>query len=287
MVIQLNQRYEMKIALITYVYPKSLKFIPLFLKSIQNQTVSNFTICVFNDNVPNIETYFNNISQNIMYIDVAGTPTEIRFTSLKYLANSSFDSIVFQDIDDEMSDNRIEISSNLLKKYNLVTNDLTLINSEGKIIEKSIWSTQIVNLHVFDYNFIKNKNIVGLGNTAIKREILNHELKFSKTPIAADWFIFYQLLIGNMVEGVFTNECQTLYRQHDENIAGVKNIDLNRLFYTVSIKKAHFEGLKEIGFDVEKEINELDLVEKKISMSYKLKPIVNQPLWWSETEYLI
>ena len=277
----------MKISLVTYFYNDAIKYIDTFLSALSKQTVQNFDLIVFNDSVEKPETYFTDYKRSIKFIAVSGTPTQVRFQSFEYLNKSDTDYIIFQDIDDSMSENRVEVLSHLLNEYDIVSNDLSLMNDSGELYQASIWSDKLKDLFTFEYNFIKDKNIVGIGNSAIKKTILKHSLKYSAIPKVADWFMFYQLMYNGKLTAVFTTKCQTLYRQHPNNMAGVRSLDNKRLLYVMEVKKFHYLGLKEANFNVEKELKELEAIEKKISETHTTNPNTENLFWWDETNHLI
>ncbi len=275
----------MKITLVTYFYNHGIKYADFFIDSIKKQTHKEFKLTVFNDAVSNVASYFSNFTGEIEFIDVSGTPTEIRFQSFEYLCKTNTEYIIFQDIDDGMTENRVEVLSELLRKYEIVSNDLTLMDDNGTIYKTSIWSDRLHDLFEFNSDFIKNKNIVGIGNSGIRKSVLSTSIKYSALPKVADWFMFYQLMLFSKTKAIFTTKCQTLYRQHNNNMAGVKTFDEARLTYVIQVKKAHYLGLQEIGVDVTRELTELNKIEAIIQ-----KEIVTPKdnlFWWEETNHLV
>lgn len=277
----------MKTRLVTYLYEGAIKYIPEFIETIKKQTNQKFTLVVFNDGIQHVEKYFNLFEGKIEIIDVKGTPTEIRFHSFTYLCKTDADYIIFQDVDDGMSANRIDVVSNLLNKYNIVSNDLTLMNDHGKIYNESIWSKRLNDRFIFNYKFIEQYNIVGIGNSGVRKKILEIPIKYSKLPKVGDWFIFYQFLYLSQSSAIFTTKCQTFYRQHENNMAGIKKIDKARLEYVINVKKSHFLGLTEIGFDFHKEMKELDNLEKSLEKINNINSTIDNLFWWEETNHLI
>lgn len=273
----------MSLAVVTFFYPNAVVYISGFLNCIQQQTAQNFTLIVFNDGVQNISSLFTKYNNNIIFVEVTGTPTQVRFQAFEYLKSSNFEKIIFQDIDDEMTSNRVDVLSKLLENHAIVSNDLSLVNNSGVIYSKAIWSDKIKDLFEFDDTFIKRKNIVGIGNSGIRKDILNTKITYSSMPKVADWFMFYQLMYLGKFKALFTTQCQTLYRQHEDNMAGVKNFDKDRLDYVIMVKLSHYQGLKDVGFQVEDDINELNLLQSKIKNITNMPAIKQNLFWWEET----
>lgn len=276
------------LAVITYIYPAALKFLPDFLLSVSKQTVKGFELLVFNDGIDNAVEYFKTLEGSVRIVEVSGCMNDIRFHSFEYLKDYPADCFLFQDVDDMMSDNRVEIMKSKLKDYVLVCNDLSTFSVNAvNLMEKNIWKNRLGRNFEFDWRFIEDKNIVGLGNTAIRRELLHDEVKFSKQPLAADWFLFYQLLYNSKQKALFTSECVTLYRQHNSNIAGAnKEIDKKRILHTINIKKAQYLALDEAGYDVKELLNKILILEQKIN---NLQPDLcncKNLFWWEETNFI-
>jgi hypothetical protein len=265
----------MKNAIVTYIYPNAVKYIPHFLKKLLNQTNKKFELIIFNDQVHDFELPFTNFK--VKSFNVSGTPIEIRIKSFKILKNLNFENYIFIDIDDLMSNNRIEIIEKKLNENSIVCNDLNLITENGYTIKKKVWKNRLVNNFIFNYEFIRDQNIIGFGNVALKKEILKNNLKFSKIPKIGDWFVFYQLLKINNVSCLFTSECQTNYRQHSNNQIGLQEISDDKWENTIKIARLHYKGLIEIG--LEKKI-------PKFKRRYKtIKESDNKfPFWWEEIQ---
>jgi glycosyltransferase involved in cell wall biosynthesis len=272
--------------LATFLYPDILTYLSAFTESIVNQSVQNFELVVFNDGVIDEGDYFRRLNVPFRIIDVEGDPISIRFQALEFLKEAKSKSVIFQDADDLMSVNRIGECLEYLKEYDLVINDLDLINERGELLQKSIWSERLDNEFVFNFEFIKSLNIVGFGNTAINAKLLTQKIERPFPEIiAADWFIFYQMMEKSNLKGVFINSCKTLYRQHGTNIAGLGTITADRVSQAIRIKKAHYMALNHIGYDFYGELSQMEnLTHDNMNINTKTK----LPLfWWEETEYLL
>jgi len=280
----------MKTAVVTYIYSAGLSFLPDFLQSLATQSDQDFDLFIFNDGVERLDSYLKDCKKKYTILPVRGTVVEIRFHSISKLDDTNFDAFIFQDIDDRMSANRVQKCRELLQHYPLVCNDLSLVDDKGNSITTSTWSARLQDGFEFDHSFIADKNIAGLGNTAIRRSLLNNSIQFHSSPRAADWFIFYQLLYQSGIRAVFTSGCQTIYRQHVNNTAGLKEADTVRLKQVVQVSRQHYTGLTETGYTL---MNEHRLamiaIEKLLAQNnYQyLPPVSHENLyWWEEQNYL-
>jgi hypothetical protein len=281
---------QVKTAVVSYIYPAGLVFLQDFLQSIAAQSEQDFELLIFNDGVNELDRYLEDCNRTYTIFPASGTPVEIRFQSLSVLAATDFGQFIFQDIDDRMSDNRVEKSLELLGSYALVCNDLALMDEKGNIVAGTTWATRLDEGFEFDYSFISDKNIVGLGNSAVRRSLLEMPVKFHPAPLAADWFIFYQILYLSKVRAVFTAGCQTLYRQHVNNTAGLKEAGEARLKNVVEVCRMQYRGLIETGYALpDEQLPAIVTTQKLLEQNnyYYAPPVSHENLyWWEEKNYL-
>lgn len=278
----------MKLALVTYIYPKAIAFLDDFLKTINEQDYSDFDLLIFNDGVTNPHTYFSNLEKNYKIINIEDASISgIRYQSFTLLKNMKYDYFVFHDIDDLMTPNRIGCLRIKLANHNIVCNDIT-IKSNGQIQEENIWSGRLSDNFEFDSDFLIEKNILGLGNSAIRRKVLEQTFFTDRSVIATDWFVFYQWLYFNDINALFTDQCATIYNQHDDNVAGITNrITYDKLKSGISVKKGHYRSLCQINPKLGSELERTLCLEKEL---YKYSDINIQldkfPFWWEETKMI-
>lgn len=274
----------MKTVLVTYMYPNALKFMDDFKATINAQLFKDFDIYIFNNGVGNATEYVTGFHQNAIIEEIkADKINEVRFKSFDILKQTEYDFFIFQDIDDGMTTNRIECLVEKLKSNSIVCNDLT-ITEKGSIRKESIWSERLNNNFIFQRDFIKDKNILGLGNSGVVKSIINKSIKKDEDINIVDWFVFYQWM-DNSVNALFTNECQTLYRQHEDNIAGAPNIlDLESVNRAIKVKEQQYKSLTNIGYDLREELTHTKDIKKKIANRSQLNIKLNTtPFWWEET----
>jgi glycosyltransferase involved in cell wall biosynthesis len=279
----------MKTTLITYVYPGVENYLNKLLDSLNKQTDTDFEVLFFNDGIPALDWVKNIINIPFKIIPISGSPNEIRFKSLKIITDIDTDVVIFQDADDFPDLNRIEEVKKAMKSHDLVVNDLNIIYDNENLVESRWWYNRLENNILFEYEFIKYKNIVGLGNSAIKKTLLNPKnLMFDELPIAFDWFMFYQIMYNNKLKGLFINTTCTNYRQHHKNLAGFKKMDKPRILRVLDVKFNHYKALQRIGFDFLVEIKEIEAIRKHFLTQDTIKEnrLILNPFWWEETQLL-
>jgi len=280
---------KVNIAVVTYLYPAATAFIPGFLTSLREQDTLEFELLVFSDGVPEAEALLSNSPVKYAVVNLAGTIAQIRCHSFRILSELAYDGYVFQDLDDWMTSNRVSASCALLGKYPLVCNDLALADNDKKIFFESTWSKRLPDCFVFDYRFLLDKNIAGLGNSSISRGWLQGGIHGSDLPVAVDWFLFFQLMYESQSKAVFTSSCKTLYRQHAQNTAGMRVADLGRLQHVLRVCDLHYAALEDCGYSFLQPLR-ADVHNKtallKGSYIYNT-PVAHQQLyWWEEKNYI-
>jgi glycosyltransferase involved in cell wall biosynthesis len=212
-----------KIAFLTTIFPMKEQYLIDFFNSLKRQTYKGFDIVVINDGYDGFEDLSKKYSElNIIELKYQNRPAKNREYGINYVIDNGYDILIFGDSDDYFSENRVQQSIEFLDRYDIVVNDLSLFD-EGGIYEKCYISNRVKNNTIVKYDFIKDKNIFGLSNTAINLNILDR-LTIDKDIVAVDWFIYKKLLKERYI-AIFTNETVTYYRQYGNNTVGLNSQD--------------------------------------------------------------
>lgn len=209
-----------KVAFLTTVFPMKRRYLVDFFDSLLSQSFCEFDIIVVNDGYKGFSCILDKYKElNIVELVYSNTIAKNREFGINFCKNKGYEALIFGDSDDYFSNNRVELSLDYLKKHDIVVNDVTLFNENG-IYERCYMSNRINNKSLIRYNYIKNKNIFGLSNTAINLSILD-EVIFDKEIVAVDWMLYKNLLKNNKT-AIFINTAITYYRQHKNNVVGLK-----------------------------------------------------------------
>ncbi|GGE10771.1 glycosyltransferase [Psychroflexus salis] len=270
----------MKSTLVTFFYPNVKSFIFGLVASINEQSLLPNELIVFNDNMEGVEEELEELKINFKIIQVKGTPFENRLEAFEFLKTLNTDYIIFQDADDLMGPKRIEVVVGKLKKHDLVVNDLSLMTYNGDLYRENIWSDRLKNNFKINDQFINDKNIIGLGNTSIKKNVLIdlNIVTANREIYAADWFIFYQLLKDHTINAIFTSETSTYYRQHQNNISTLHKTSNEALERLIKVRKAHYEGLESAGYDMK--LESLNLKNIKLNSITNTLESRHDSFWW-------
>jgi hypothetical protein len=218
----------MKTALLTTVFPANKLYIIDFFDSLKEQTYKNFDVVVVNDGFDGFEGIVRKYSQelNIIELKYSNTPAKNREWGINYCIEKAYDVLIFGDSDDYFAKNRIEKSLELLEDNDIVVNDLSLFDENG-VYEEKYLSNRLKNRQIIDFEFIKDKNIFGMTNTAVILSVMP-KILFGSKIIAIDWY-FFKILLKRGYRAIFTSETVSFYRQHKNNIVGLKNE--NNIYY--------------------------------------------------------
>jgi len=273
-------------AFLTTIFPSCMVFFDQFLKSLYLQTDKNFDLFIVNDGVVNFEKYFEEY-KGINHIEIYSTNSivENRRIGIEAVKRLKYKYLIFGDSDDYFDSKRVFVSKQNLETFDIVVNDLNLFDSGGLYKEKFI-SKRLKDATKVDLEFIKEKNIFGLTNTALRVKVIE-KLDLCENLIAFDWYFFSKLLYENK-SAVFTNQTQTFYRQHKNNTVGLGDDSLESIKNAVRVKKIHYQCMAKISDYFDKILAETNLLEENIeNVDFEIGKIKHTNLLWWETPYLI
>lgn len=260
------------IAFLTTIFPQNEKFLKCFFNSLNNQTYKNFDLIVVNDKFNNLDYYKNYYPNlNIVNINSYNTPAKNREVGINYCIDNSYDALIFGDSDDYFQDDRIEKSLEILNQADIAVNDLSLFDEKTLYRERYL-SNRIKNHQIIDFEFIKNKNIFGFSNSAM-RIFKKKKISIPNDLVAVDWYIFSNLLLEGY-KAVFTDETISFYRQHEQNIIGLKQLDEEHFNKVRNIKIKHFKSMSVNRYKFDNELKSL------YASSFHKRKKIRNPFWW-------
>jgi glycosyltransferase involved in cell wall biosynthesis len=225
------------------VYPEAEKFLEEFFDSLSKQTVKNFDVYIINDQLENFEAIRRKFDGlKIIESEYHDSPAKIREFGLKMMANMGYENIIFGDADDGFAENRVEYACELLSSNDVVVNDLNLIDAESNMMEIGYLSRRLRNGEIIERDFIKEKNVFGFSNSAVRAWLLNDTISFHNDLEAVDWY-YFDVLLRKAKRAVFTSGTYTCYRRHGNNCAAIQHIDDAQIVYGVKVKATHYDLL--------------------------------------------
>ncbi len=286
-----------KVAILITVFPIIEHFLDNFFRSLQQQSYKDFDILVINDGLKNFYDYKKEYDFNIIEYQYQDTPAKNREFGINKAIDLGYDYLIFADVDDYFSTNRIEESIKKLANYDLVYNELTLVDKNGKILVENYIHSK-VDLAKFD---IFKSNLFGLSNTGIRLNLFETHLKIPLNLIAVDWYIFSVAMLKGNIKYYFLPDAITYYRQYNNNTIGLTNkFDQKNIINSLKVKKIHYQEMV-LYCKKNKKNKALEIYKKKLQavldLEMKLKDkitlqtylsIVNTNFenintgWWSE-----
>ncbi len=278
------------VAVVGVLYPLASAYINDYIKSLESQSFKNFDLVLFNDGFKDAQKLKSN-SLNILLKNISGTPSEIRLKLINHIIDSSYEYIIFTDCDDLLAVNRVETSLNLLDKNKIIFNDLDLISETGEGLEYKYLSSRLEDGQKIKIDNLLNFNMMGLSNTAVKKDVLaNCLIMLNSDVIAFDWLLWSIALLNNDC-AIFSSKTTTKYRIYKNNIAGFpKEISSSFLKRGIAVKLLHYQELSEIDssykslYESFNYVNEMsnndDWLQEYIIALNKHKE--HNSLWWED-----
>ena len=290
-----------KTAFFTTVFPGCEKFLEDYFTSLKNQSFKGFDIVIVNENENVDKSTFESFSTSetpVKIIDSAqADAVGNRIQGLQYIVETGYDIVVFGDCDDTFCENRVEESLKMLENADIAVNELMLMDSDLQLLQENYLSKRLEHNQMLDAAFIKDKNVFGMSNTALRTKILDILNISSEIPpvIAFDWYFFAELLEKPGVTARFTNLCHTNYRQHETNLVGLNKHDASLILRGVQVKLTQYKQLSKKFPKYDKMYRDFDTLEKKLSKNLNFKQAyldkiiqkqIDNPLWWEEIEFM-
>lgn len=280
-----------RVCFFSVLHKLNLNYFGDFINSLINQTYKNFDLILLLDNIKSseIDKKLNlNSRTKVYFIEYSSTIIENRLYALNYLSNLNYEFILFGDTDDFFNSNRVKSVLRDLENYPIVVNDLVPFSNSKEINLKheKYWSSRFKDSKVLNANFLKDKNILGFGNTSIQKNVLKNFLNIKPNHVSAtDWYIFSHFENdGSNIK--FNNSALTFYRQHEFNIVGSKKLDFKSFIKNLNVKKNHYECLGLVdSIYYTQTINLLSSIMKVNNNKSILEIINNQNInyfWWEE-----
>lgn len=285
-----------RLCVFSVVHPACVSFLNDFLKSLDNQTNSNFHLFLVIDKLP--LSVVQKIVQNdfhkfkVFFFEHSGGLLENRVKGLLHLAKNyqDYKAIVFGDADDIFSDNFLEEIAYDINHYDIVISDLIpFVTNELEYSSKPVWRNRLQEIGTLNISFLKDKNIVGFGNTSIDFKLLKRLKNQYPEPLAPDWFFFKQLFLP--IDRIkFNDKVVVYYRQHSSNIAGFKLLTSDKLKHILRVKEDHYKLMNYNDAIILEEINNgKELIKSKQKFNQSIENLNQNAInyfWWEESIYL-
>lgn len=275
-----------RIALFTVFYPGAEAYVDDFFKSIKHQTRTDFDLIIVNDGYK--DKSLQNLCPEISIVELEGTNriSTNRELGINYIIDKNYEYLLLCDVDDYFSPNRITKSIKFLSDTDIVVNDLNIVDANRKVLFERYFSKSIDENVVLTSEFIRDKNIFGFSNTALRVSKI-HKVTFPEDLRIVDWYYFTNLL-NEGLNAKFIPEALTEYRQHSGNMIGIATYTIDMFKNLLQLKIKHYSYFS--ANPIYKSLMDEMLVIEKMTDDEKESLLANNenrisyPLWWQNVK---
>ena len=286
--LKIKQNSMSKIALFTVFYPGAETYVDEFFNSVLNQTYKNFDLIIVNDGYKddNLASHCPNL--NIIELRGDATISGNRAIGINYAIDNVYDYLFLCDVDDYMYPTRVEHVLESFGNNDIIVNDLDIVDADRKLIVKDYFQKTINANTILDKDFIKDKNIFGFSNSALKVSAFS-KVSFPVDLKVVDWYFFTQLL-NEGLKAQFLDESLTEYRQHSGNMIGISSFTIDVFKKLIELKKKQYSYIKEVYpvyqklYDQMLNLSKLPDNELQIIID-KNTDITPYPVWWENVKF--
>lgn len=276
-----------KVALFTVFYPGAETYVDEFFNSVLNQTYKIFDLIIVNDGYK--DDNLASLCPNLSIIELRGDATISgnRAIGINYAIDNAYDYLFLCDVDDYMYPTRVEHVLESFGNNDIIVNDLDIVGADRKLIVKDYFQKTISANTILDKDFIKDKNIFGFSNTALKVSAFS-KVSFPEDLKVVDWYFFTQLL-NEGLKAQFLDESLTEYRQHSGNMIGISSFTIDVFKKLIELKKKQYSYMKEV-YPVYQKLYDQMIDLSKLPDNELLKiidkntGITPYPVWWENVK---
>lgn len=268
------------------VYPKALPYLKDVRESALAQTRKDFEFLLINDGCDSEQIVKELRGINVTILDSQGGFTHNRLQGINYARSHGYKYLVFCDADDSFTLNRYERTIDEFEesKADIVVCNLNIANEKCEPVLSNYFSKEIQDDRWIEAEFLNNKNIFGMSNTALRLNSLQGEIHLPETPIV-DWLLFTVLLLKGLKAKYITDSLVN-YRQYSTNMIGITKYDVSSFRRLARLKSNHYRLLIEAGYNQYESISE-EIMSLQSLSDMEIENIVkrelavhSQPLWW-------
>ena len=268
------------------VYPQALPYLKDVRESALSQTRKDFDFIVVNDGCDKKRIIKELQGLNITVLEAEGGFTANRLQGINYARNKGYKYFLFCDADDSFTLNRYERTISAFNESNadIIVCNLNIANEKCEPFLTNYFSKEILDDRWIDAEFIKDKNVFGMSNTAIRLSSLKGKIQLPETPIV-DWLLFTELLLKGL-KAKYITDSMVNYRQYSTNMIGITKYDVASFKRMAKLKYNHYTLLTDAGYNqfepYKQESDSLQyLSEDEIVRIVKRELNIHpQPLWW-------
>lgn len=268
------------------VYPQALPYLKDMRESVLSQTRKDFDVIIVNDGCDKERIIAELQGSDITILEAEGGFTANRLQGINYAQNKGYKYFLFCDADDSFTSNRYERTIAEFEESNadIIVCNLNIANEKCEPFLTSYFSKEIPEDRWIDADFLNDKNILGMSNTAIRLNALTENIQIPETPIV-DWLLFTVLILKGL-KAKYITDSMVNYRQYNTNMIGITRYDAASFKKLARLKNNHYKLLVESGYHQYEKLYKESMALQSLS-DEEIERIVKreqnyhpQPLWW-------
>lgn len=225
-------------------YESAKKYAIDYFNSIRNQSTKEFDLLLICDNIPPPPILNLHVNTHEMNISTSMSPSMIRYQGIMFAIENGYNQLIFSDIDDYFSDDRISISIQELKTKTFLFNKIMIVDETKNFICSDNYLRKTNMDSISSYKQLLDYNILGLTHTAINLKSIKN-IPIPEDVLATDWWLFSILLLQGW-RGKYISSAITYYRQSEDNLVGMqKTLTAKRLHLGIRVKQNHYKQMVE------------------------------------------
>lgn len=268
------------------VYPQALPFLKDMLISLLGQTRKDFDVLVVNDGCERNQIKEILQDVNLIILDSECGFSRNRMQGINFARSHNYKYILFCDADDTFAAYRYQrtIEEFVKSQADIIVCNLNIVNENLESVISEYFNKEIPDERWIDADFLNDKNIFGMSNTAIRLDSLTEDIHLPETPIV-DWLLFTMLLLKGLNAKYITDSLVN-YRQYSSNMIGINKFDVVSFRRLADLKNNHYRLLSEAGYNQYRSLKQVsdllqNLSDDEIESIVKRELIIHpQPLWW-------
>ncbi len=225
-------------AVMCTAFPAAAPYLEDCFRSLESQTDRDFSLVLVNDGLDPecLRRMAGPLRPDI--VESRRSPAENRMAGIARCLELGADVVVFADCDDTQGPERVAAARAAIGHgQDILCNEVLLAGTEEG--GRPWLSRRFTHGQAITAGDIREGNCLGLGNTALRADLLRDVPRVPAAIMAFDWALYGWLLESGR-RAVFTDRSWTRYRIHEGNYAGTCQDTPAYLLRCLEVKMRHY-----------------------------------------------
>jgi hypothetical protein len=235
------------------LYKDAKPYLTEFIESLLKSCISkNVNFCIVNDGLTDSEKYLTPLSQKfeikLEHYKKKTNFSSIRNQLLNLVSKKGSDYLIFTDCDDLLTSGALDLHLDSLSTHDFSYSDQILIDQQGNLLNRNLFDGWDVPKEIDSPMDLLDQNFIGFSGFGVKKSVLEDQpVNCPENITSVDWWLA-TLLLMNGFKGKKTSQPVVFYRQHDLNLLGSGNqdLELSTLKKKAQIALEHYKSLTKV-----------------------------------------